>query len=93
MTSRFVARSTIEVSPDDCSSRAIAFRITLVRETLYMDPTLFYRACGIPAKVGEAIEKRLSFLSQDQETLQAICTHYSIPEEWLVHGPADEIGA
>ena len=83
-----------DVLLDDSSSRAIAFRITLVRESLSRNTALFYEACGIPAKVGEAIEGgQLSFLSPDQEMLQAIWRHYDIPEEWLIHGPAEEIEA
>ena len=83
-----------DVLLDDSSSRAIAFRITLVRGSLYRDTALFYGACGIHAKVGEAIERgQLSFLTPDQEMLQTICRHYGIPEEWLMHGPAEEIEA
>ncbi len=57
-----------------------------------MDARLFYTACEIDRTVGEAIEEKYrSSLAADQEMLQAICTHYDIPEEWLREGVAAEI--
>ena len=79
---------------DDSSSRSIAFRLRLVREALPMDVALFYGACGIDPKVGEAMEEGCFFLlSPDQAALQAICTRYDIPEEWITQGAAEEIEA
>ncbi len=79
---------------DDSSSRSIAFRLRLVREALSMGVALFYGACGIDSKAGEAIEKGcFSLLSPDQAALQAICTRYDIPEEWITQGAAEEIEA
>jgi hypothetical protein len=79
---------------DDSTSRAIAFRIKLVREALYMDASQFFRSCGIDQEVGEALEAGyVTSLCPDQELLQAICVHYDIPEEWIMHGAAEEIEA
>jgi hypothetical protein len=79
---------------DDSSPRAIAFRIRLVREALYMSAGLFYARCGINPKVGEAIEAgHLSSLSPEQEMLHVISAHYGIPKEWIMHGDAEEIKA
>ena len=77
---------------DDSSSRSIVFRLRLVRESLSMGVALFYGACGLDPKAGEAIEAgHFSLLSPDQATLQAICTQYDIPEEWITQGTAEEI--
>ena len=79
---------------DDSSARAIAFRIRLVREALYMSSGLFYVRCGINPKVGEAFEAGyLSSLSPDQEMLHVISAHYGIPEDWIMQGDAEEIEA
>ena len=79
---------------EDSSARAIGFRIRLVREALYWNARHFYARCGIDPKVGEGIEDGyLSSLSPDQEMLPAICAHYDIPEEWILHGAAEEIEA
>ena len=77
---------------DDSSARAIGFRIRLVREALYWNVGRFYARCGIESKVGEAIEDGyLSSLSPDEEMLRAICAHCDIPEEWILHGAAEEL--
>jgi hypothetical protein len=79
---------------DDSSARTIGFRIRLVREALYLSTGLFYARCRIDPKVGEAIEDGcLSSLTPDQEALHAICAQYEIPEEWVMHGAAEEIEA
>ena len=79
---------------DVTSSRALAFRIKLVRDALGMDGRRFYGACGIDPIVGDAIEAGfLSFLSPGHELLQKIAAHHDIPEEWLANGTAEEIEA
>lgn len=79
---------------DDSSSRSIVFRLLLVRESLSLGVARFYGACGIDPKVGQAMEAGyFSLLVPDQATLQAICTRYDIPEEWVTQGTAEEIEA
>ena len=77
---------------DDTSSRAVVFRVKLVREALNLDCKGFYEAMGIPASKGEAFESgRFGYTDLDQELAQPVCAYYDTPEEWLTHGAAEEI--
>ena len=83
-----------DVLLDDSSTRAVGFRIRLVREAVCMSAELFYVRCGINPKVGEAFEAGyLSSLSPDQEMLHVISAYYGIPEDWIMQGDAEEIEA
>ena len=78
--------------PDDSSPRALAFRIKLAREALGIDRRLFYGACSLNPKAGEALEAgHVSFATPDQEMLHDVCSYYTIPEEWLMLGHAEDI--
>jgi hypothetical protein len=80
------------VLPDDTSSRALAFRLKLVREALNLDYESFYGIMGIHSGTGEAIESgRFGYAAPDEEMLQAVCLYYDAPEEWLTHGGAEEM--
>jgi hypothetical protein len=82
------------VWPDDCSPRALAFRIRLARGMLAMDRGLFYGACAFNPKAGEALEAgHVSFASPDHEMLHELCACHEIPEEWLMLGNAEDIEA
>ena len=82
------------VFPDDSSARALALRMRLARDALAMDHRLFYGDCGINPKAGEALEAgHVSFASPDHGMLHQICAHHNIPEEWLMHGNAEDIEA
>ena len=78
--------------PDDNSARALAFRIKLAREALGIDRRHFYGACGLNPKAGEALEAgHVSFATPDHEMLRDVCSYYTIPEEWLMLGHAEDI--
>ena len=56
---------------DDASSRALAFRLKLVREALNLDYESFYGIMGIHSGTGEAIEsERLGYAAPDEEMLK-----------------------
>ena len=80
------------VLPDDSSARALALRVKLARDALAMDHGLFYGACGLNPKAGEAPEAgHVSFATPDHEMLHNVCGYHTIPEEWLMLGNAEDI--
>jgi hypothetical protein len=77
---------------DNISSRALLFRMKLIREALHLGCDEFYGNTGFPAGAAEAIESgRLEFEDRYQKMPQAVCLHYDVPEEWLTCGAAEEM--
>ncbi len=77
---------------NDSSPQALALRIKLVRDALEMDHSLFYGACGLNPRAGEALEAGHALLaSPGHEMVNQVSAHYDIPEEWLKYGTAEEI--
>ncbi len=80
------------ILPDDSSPRAVALRVKLAREALTLELEDFYRACGVNANAGRALEAgNRAFASIENEMLAVICAHHAIPEDWVMSGSAEDI--
>jgi hypothetical protein len=78
--------------PDDSSTRAIAFRLKMVRLAMNLSLETFYRPCGLSLKTARDWEaSRRSFDCLNPRELAPLCAAHRIPEVWLLYGEADAI--
>lgn len=76
---------------DDCSARAVAFRLRFARRALGMDFEEFYCDCSIDEEEAEAMEACYALSPFPAGILKSVSWRHGIPLEWLEFGAASEI--